>query len=151
MPYSLPKLDLITVPHYGSVGMENWGLVTIQMTDLLINPQDSSSHEWTRVAQRIAHECAHMWFGNLVTLEQWGDLWLSEGFADYFQFFGSEAGLTGLDLFASFFASETVSGLKNEANRQGHPLSISKADNYANGVQQTNFDGITYKKVCYQL
>lgn len=85
----LPKIDLVSVPDFGFGAMENWGLITFRDSALLV-PEDqelaSSSEHMQYVAQIIAHELAHQWFGNLVTPKWWDDLWLKEGFACYMSY-----------------------------------------------------------------
>lgn len=84
--YQIKKLDMVALPksHFG--GMENWGLITYRESALLYDEEESSDVIQQSVAAVIAHECTHMWFGNLVTPDWWGFLWLSEGFARYYQF-----------------------------------------------------------------
>lgn len=85
--YQLPKMDMIAIPDFAAGAMENWGLVTYREIQMLYTEEESSAVAQQIVASAIAHELSHMWFGNLVTPEWWGYLWLSEAFAKYFQYF----------------------------------------------------------------
>jgi aminopeptidase N len=86
--YTLPKMDMVAVPDFSAGAMENWGLTTYRETRMLYD-NESSALAQQSVASVIMHEITHMWFGNLVTPEWWGYLWLSEAFARYFQYFGT--------------------------------------------------------------
>ena len=94
IPYPLPKMDMIAIPNFNTGAMENWGAVTYRETALLAQEGVSSDGNFLRVSQVIAHELAHMWFGDLVTMSWWDHLWLNEGFATFFQHLGIDASIS---------------------------------------------------------
>src|SRR6185369_11329192 len=82
-PYPFPKLDLIAVPEYNYGAMENPGLITFNDRGILLEPNATTDEQRARLAGTITHELAHMWFGDLVTMTWWDDLWLNESFAEW--------------------------------------------------------------------
>ncbi|XP_070557378.1 aminopeptidase N-like [Ptychodera flava] len=106
--YPLPKQDMVAIPDFYFGAMENWGLVLYRETALLYDPQVNDQYRKHRVAAIIAHELAHMWFGNLVTLDWWDHVWLNEGYASFFELPVLEAVEPSWDVFNQFFQRDDL-------------------------------------------
>jgi hypothetical protein len=78
VPYQLPKMDMAAIPDFNAGAMENWGLMTFRETALLWDPVNSGTRNKQSVATVVAHELAHQWFGDAVTMAWWEDIWLNE-------------------------------------------------------------------------
>ena len=91
IPYPGEKLDMIAIPDFPTGAMENLGCITYRETALLVDPATSSQAEIQRVAEVVHHEIAHMWFGDLVTMEWWQGIWLNEAFATFMQLLCTDA------------------------------------------------------------
>ncbi|KAL5292090.1 ENPEP.2 family protein [Megaselia abdita] len=141
--YPLPKLDMAAIPDFVSGAMETWGLVTFRETSLLYDDKISSTANRQRVATVIAHEVAHMWFGNLVTMKWWNELWLNEGFASYIEYKGTDCAFPDWQMLDQFAISTLHGVLSLDATLGAHPI----VQTVENPDQITEiFDTITYSK-----
>eukprot|EP00758_Cryptobia_borreli_P007209 Tbor_TRINITY_DN5258_c1_g2::TRINITY_DN5258_c1_g2_i2::g.16661::m.16661/K08776/NPEPPS; puromycin-sensitive aminopeptidase len=140
--YILDKCDLIAIPDFACGAMENWGLITYRETALLINEKSSSlSRRW--VALVVAHELAHQWFGNLVTMEWWKELWLNESFATWVEYWCIDQLFPKWDIFTQFVDHETSSAFCLDALDSSHPVEVDVC--YAREIDGI-FDAISYSK-----
>ncbi len=141
--YPLSKLDLIAVPDFGAGAMENWGAITFREDALLYDPERSSLANKQRVAEVVAHELAHQWFGNLVTMKWWDDLWLNESFATYMSFKAVDHFFPELDLWSTFLNLETDRAFTLDALSSSHPIHVPVKT--AHQIEEI-FDAISYSK-----
>ncbi|XP_013878434.1 aminopeptidase N [Austrofundulus limnaeus] len=145
-PYPLPKSDQIALPDFNAGAMENWGLITYRETALLYHPTFSSNSNKERIATIIAHELAHMWFGNLVTLQWWNDLWLNEGFASYVEYLGADKAEPSWNMKDLIVLNDVHRVFAVDALTSSHPLT-SKEDEIQRPAQISEvFDAISYSK-----
>ncbi|XP_052859646.1 aminopeptidase N [Anopheles cruzii] len=142
-PFPLPKIDMIAIPDFASGAMENWGLITYRETALLYHPNVSTASSKHRVASVIAHELAHQWFGNLVTMRWWTDLWLNEGFATYVASLGVEELHPEWHSLTEESVSNSLDIFKFDALLSSHPVSVEIG--HPNQISQI-FDAISYEK-----
>ncbi|NXY83991.1 AMPE aminopeptidase, partial [Alcedo cyanopectus] len=143
LSYSLPKLDKIAIPDFGTGAMENWGLITYRETNLLYDPNESATSNKQRVAAVVAHELVHQWFGNIVTMDWWEDLWLNEGFASYFEFLGVNAAEQDWQMLEQVLIDDVLPVMKDDSLLSSHPIVVS----VSSPAEITSvFDGISYSK-----
>ncbi|XP_027749159.1 glutamyl aminopeptidase isoform X1 [Empidonax traillii] len=143
LSYSLPKLDKIAIPDFGTGAMENWGLITYRETNLLYDPEESATSNKQRVAAVIAHELVHQWFGNIVTMDWWDDLWLNEGFASYFEFLGADAAEPDWQMLEQVLIEDVLPVMKDDSLLSSHPIVVD----VSSPAEITSvFDGISYSK-----
>lgn len=113
--YPLPKSDHVALPDFSSGAMENWGLITYREIALLADPKTSSIDSKRYVAEVIAHELSHQWFGNLVTMEWWNDLWLNESFATLMASVAVDNLHPEWNVWLDFATSESIMALRRDA------------------------------------
>uniref|UniRef100_A0A8C8M581 Aminopeptidase n=1 Tax=Oncorhynchus tshawytscha TaxID=74940 RepID=A0A8C8M581_ONCTS len=144
--YPLPKSDQIALPDFNAGAMENWGLITYRETALLYDPKMSSNSNKERIATIIAHELAHMWFGNLVTLRWWNDLWLNEGFASYVEYLGANEAEPDWNIKDLIVLGDVHRVFAVDALASSHPLSSREEDIQKPEQISELFDAISYSK-----
>lgn len=113
--YPLPKCDHVALPDFSSGAMENWGLITYREVALLAEPGAVSVSSKHRIAAVIAHELSHQWFGNLVTMKWWNNLWLNESFANLMEYIAVDAIEPSWNVWFDFAGYETVMSLRRDA------------------------------------
>ena len=143
IPYPLEKLDHIAIPDFAAGAMENWGAITYRETALLVDAENSSAGTRQRVAEVVAHEMAHMWFGDLVTMEWWDDLWLNESFASWMGTKAVDWLFPDWEMWTQFVNMDTNRALSLDGLTNSHPIE-QEVKNPAE-VNQL-FDAISYSK-----
>lgn len=143
-PYPLPKSDYVALPDFSSGAMENWGLQTYREIALLVNPETTSISVKQYVATVIAHETSHQWFGNLVTMEWWNDLWLNESFATMIEYAAIDALEPDWNIWFDFASHESLHALRRDSLSGVQPVQVDV--NHPDEIMSL-FDGaIVYAK-----
>ncbi|KAF9366808.1 hypothetical protein BGX34_006077 [Mortierella sp. NVP85] len=141
IPYPLPKLDLVAVPDFSPGAMENWGLITFRTYAVLLDEHGTNERK-REIAATVIHEISHQWFGNLVTMDWWSDLWLFEGFATYLAYIVVDELFPEWDIWSEF-VKRIQEVLKHDALRTSHPVEVGVAN--PSDITQI-FDEVSYMK-----
>lgn len=141
--YPLPKADLLAVHEFAMGAMENWGLVTYRTTAVLFDEGKSDNRYKNRIAYVVAHELAHQWFGNLVTMDWWNELWLNEGFATWVGWLAVDHFHPDWNIWSQFVAEGVQQAFHLDSLRASHPIEVPVRN--ALEVDQI-FDHISYLK-----
>jgi aminopeptidase N len=131
--YPLAKCDHIAVPDFAASAMENWGLITYRESALVLDAASNSQAGRERISVVVAHELAHMWFGDLVTMKWWDDLWLNESFANVMEYVAVDALFPDWHIWEDFVATEgllaiqrdCIAGVQSIATTVNHPSEIA--------------------------
>ncbi len=143
IPYPLAKCDFIALPDFASGAMENWGCITFREQTLLVDNENTSLSMKQYVAMVVAHELAHQWFGNLVTMQWWNDLWLNESFASWIEYLATDKLHPEWNMWTQFAVDEQQPALKLDALEHTHPIEVTI--NHPDEIR-TIFDTISYSK-----
>ncbi|XP_051948018.1 aminopeptidase Ey-like isoform X1 [Xyrauchen texanus] len=144
--YPLSKSDQIALPDFKSGAMENWGLVTYRETALLYDPKTSANGNKQRIVTVVSHELAHMWFGNLVTLKWWNDLWLNEGFASYVEYLGANHAEPTWNIKDQIILYDLQRAFSVDSLASSHPLSRKEEEVNTPSEISEMFNTISYSK-----
>ena len=161
--FPLPKMDMVAIPDFSAGAMENWGLVTYRIVDLIFDEKTTGASTKTRVAEVVQHELAHQWylihplipfiwsessskscrFGNLVTMDFWDGLWLNEGFATWMSWYSCNRFFPEWKVWENYVTDVLQRALSLDALRSSHPIEVpvTRADEI-NEI----FDAISYSK-----
>jgi aminopeptidase 2 len=141
--FPLPKMDMVAIPDFAAGAMENWGLITYRVVDVLFDEKTSGASTKERVAEVVQHELAHQWFGNLVTMDFWDGLWLNEGFATWMSWYSCNTFYPEWKVWESYVTDTLQGALSLDSLRSSHPIEVpvKRADE----VNQI-FDAISYSK-----
>jgi len=134
---------MVAIPEFAAGAMENWGLVTYREVDVLIDSTKASNSQKQRVCTVVTHELAHQWFGNLVTMSWWDDLWLNEGFASWAENWCGDKVYPEYKMWDQFVTNHLSAALRLDALKSSHPIQVPIQ--HAEEVEQV-FDAISYCK-----
>ncbi|XP_076648371.1 putative aminopeptidase-2 isoform X2 [Halictus rubicundus] len=143
IPYQLDKLDMTALPDFVSGAMENWGVLTYKERNLLYLDGESTLPTKQSITNVISHEIAHQWFGNMVSPAWWNYTWLNEGFARYFQYFGTESVMKDWSLESQFVVDQVHTALNVDSSVTSHPMTH---DVDSPAEIRAIFDNISYNK-----
>ncbi|KAK4599009.1 hypothetical protein RGQ29_009197 [Quercus rubra] len=143
VPYFLPKLDMVAIPDFAFGAMENYGLVTFCETNLIYDNQHFAAANKQRVVIAVAHELAHQWFGNLVTMDWWTHLWLNEGFATWVSYLAANHLFPEWEVWTQFL-NDCTEGLRLDGLTESHPIEVEI--NHAREIDEIFFDTMSDKK-----
>ena len=143
VPYPLPKLDQVAVPDFDAGAMENWGLVTYRESCLLID-ETATLTDKIQIATVITHELSHQWFGNLVTMAWWDDLWLNESFANMMEYYCLDAIRPEWKVWQEFFVSDCYYALTRDTSPDIQ--AVKQAVNHPSEIETLFDPAIVYAK-----
>lgn len=143
IPFPLPKQDLIAIPDFSAGAMENWGLITYREARLLYHPEHTNLLDKQYLVKIVAHELTHQWFGNLVTMKWWDDIWLNEGFASFFSYQGLGFAEPSWHTEAAIIIEDMQKSFRLDNRDSSHPIvqTVNKPGEIAE-----LFDEISYSK-----
>ncbi|AAS54850.1 AGR360Cp [Eremothecium gossypii ATCC 10895] len=149
-PYPLPKLDLLCVEEYSHNAMENFSLITFRPSALLLAGEvaESDPRSLQKIAYVVSHEIAHQWFGNLVTMKWWDELWLNEGFATWVGYHATNKFFPHWDVPSLVMTDAHEVALAMDSLKESHPIKVAVRN--AKDIDQI-FDAISYLKGCSVL
>ncbi|KAK2741234.1 Aminopeptidase 2 mitochondrial [Myotisia sp. PD_48] len=141
--FPLPKMDMVAVPDFAAGAMENWGLITYRIVDVLYDQKTAGAATKERIAETVQHELAHQWFGNLVTMDFWDGLWLNEGFATWMSWYSCNVFYPEWNVWQTYVIDNLQQALSLDSLRSSHPIEVpvKRADE----INQI-FDAISYSK-----
>ena len=143
VPYPLPKLDQVAVPDFDAGAMENWGLVTYRESCLLMDKTATLSDK-IQIATVITHELSHQWFGNLVTMAWWDDLWLNESFANMMEYYCLDAIRPEWRVWQEYFVSDCYYALTRDVSPDIQ--AVKQAVNHPSEIETLFDPAIVYAK-----